>query len=247
MAPDRTLSGVRPAALFPPLLAVLALSACGADSEHAATQPATTPAKTAESTVFTVPDKLPPRERKRPARAATVAPRPSAPTAGAPTDAQVQDELAEALGVEAGTNVVDQAGLTADGLATVPPGAPSEVRAIIVAANKVARLPYRYGGGHGGVPGPETWVDTAYDCSGSMSFALASAKLLVSPLNSTGFMAWGRPGPGKWVTTFANDGHAFMVVAGLRFDTVERARTGTRWGPMNADVSDYTVRHPAGL
>ena len=217
---------------------MLVLAGCGASAEHAAT----TPEPATPSDVFTVPDELPPRE-KAPARKRPKAP---VPSSTAPTDAEVSADLAEAFGVDA-ASAVDRAGLTEDGLATIPPGAPSEVAAIITAANKVAKLPYRYGGGHGGVPGPETWVDSAYDCSGSMSFALASAGLLESPLTSVGFMAWGKPGPGKWVTTFANDGHAFMVVAGLRFDTVERARTGTRWGPMTASVSGFTVRHPTGL
>jgi hypothetical protein len=234
---DRTLSGVRPAVF----LALLFFAGCGSsEPRHAATTPAQ------PDNVFTIPAELPPPE-KTPARK----PRPKAtpdpaPAAGAPTDAEVQQELAEALGVS-GDAAIDQAGLTEEGLATVPPGAPAEVRAIIVAANKVAKLPYRYGGGHGGVPGPETWVDTAYDCSGSMSFALASAGLLDSPMTSVGFMAWGKPGPGRWVTTFANDGHAFMVVAGLRFDTVERARTGTRWGRAPTTSAGFTVRHPAGL
>lgn len=224
------------------LVVALLLAGCGAaEPERAATAPETPPAP---STVFTVPEELPPRER--PQRRDRPAPATPRPAAGAPSDAEVQADLSEALGVGADA-AVDQAGLTQDGLATVPPGAPPEVRAIIVAANKVARLPYRYGGGHGGVPGPETWVDTAYDCSGSMSFALASAGLLETPLNSVGFMGWGKPGPGRWVTTYANDGHAFMVVAGLRFDTVERARTGTRWGPMVRGVSGFTVRHPPGL
>jgi len=242
---------VRLAAVFPAFAAALALVACGSDEEHAATQPAAPPAKTtktAESKVFTVPDELPPRERRDETRTRTAPARPSAPSGGAPSDAEVERQLAEALGVASSGNVVDQAGLTEDGLATVPPGAPAEVAQIINAANKVARAPYRYGGGHGGgVGGDETWVDTAYDCSGSMSFALASAGLLDSPLNSTGFAAWGKPGPGKWVTLFANEGHAFMVVAGLRFDTVERARTGTRWGQAYSDVSGFAVRHPPGL
>ena len=224
------------------LLLAFALAGCGAaEPRSARTQP-----PSADSKVFTVPDELPPREKREEAEPPPRRSVPAAPAPGAPTDAEVQADLAEALGVDHSA-AVDQAGLTEDGLATVPPGAPAKVRAIIVAANKVARLPYRYGGGHGGVPGPETWIDTAYDCSGSMSFALASAGLLDSPLTSIGFMEWGRPGPGKWVTTFANDGHAYMVVAGLRFDTVERARTGTRWGPMTSSVSGYEVRHPPGL
>jgi hypothetical protein len=233
------------------LALTILLAGCGADGEeHAATQPHAVAVP--DSTVFTVPDKLPPRARHpqaTPAPQATHNPDTAAdgPAQGAPTDAEVQRELADALGVEPGANVIDQAGLTQDGMATVPPSAPAEVAAIINAANKVARAPYRYGGGHGGVSDEGIWVDSAYDCSGSVSFALASAGLLDSPLDSTSFMGWGKPGPGKWVTIFANHGHAFMVVAGLRYDTVERARTGTRWGRAYSTVSGFTVRHPAGL
>lgn len=225
------------------LLLTLVLAGCGsAPQEHAVEQPAVPPQ--GESKVFTVPDELPARERLPATPKRKPAPRAAE---GAPDDAQIREELAAALGLEGTDGIVDQAGLTADGLATVPPSAPAKVAAIIHAANQVAKAPYRYGGGHGGVASPETWIDTAYDCSGSMSFALANAGLLEGPLNSTGFMSWGDPGPGKWVTLFANEGHAFMVVAGLRFDTVERARTGTRWGRQLTDVSGFTVRHPPGL
>jgi cell wall-associated NlpC family hydrolase len=247
---------VRVAALFLTLL----LAGCGAAQENAARQPGAPPAKTRErpdSKVFTVPDELPPRESAgehdeevghNPDTAPGAQPpsSPDAPAEGAPSDEDVRRDLAEALGVD-GDQVIDQAGLTRGGLATVPPGAPPEVAAIINAANKVARAPYRYGGGHGGVGGDETWVDTAYDCSGSMSFAFAAAGLIDAPMASPGYMRWGKPGPGKWVTTFANEGHAFMVVAGLRFDTVERARTGTRWGQALRNVSGFVVRHPPGL
>ena len=211
------------------------------------------PRRPPSATVFTVPDELPPRARApKPAAAAhnpDTAPADSgdAAAAGAPSDAEVQRELARALGLAPGADGTDQAGLSAAGYATVPPSAPPEVAAIITAANQVARAPYRYGGGHGGVGGTETWVDSAYDCSASVSFALVSAGLVDRPLDSTSFMSWGKPGPGKWVTVFANRGHAFMVVAGLRFDTVERARTGTRWGQAYSKVSGFTVRHPAGL
>ena len=228
-----------------PLL-LIALAGCGTGEQHAATTPGA-PRPKPDSHVFTVPEKLPPKEKPRPAGAhhnADTAP--VAPASGAPSDAEVQRELAEALGVK-GTQVVDQAGMTQQGLATVPPSAPSKVAAIINAANQVARAPYRYGGGHGGVNQEGNWVDSAYDCSGSVSFALASAGLVTRQLDSTSFMSWGRPGPGKWVTVFANHGHAFMVVAGLRFDTVERARTGTRWGRVYTSVSGFAVRHPPGL
>jgi cell wall-associated NlpC family hydrolase len=241
------------------------LAGCGSNGgsggEHSASTPVppTNTVATVPSNVFTVPDELPPRESSEEPAEARHNPDTAPPggdhepeparkqSRGAPTDAEIQRELAEALGVTGSSDVIDQAGLTEAGLATVPPSAPAKVAAIITAANQVAHAPYRYGGGHGGVGGDETWVDTAYDCSGSISFALASAGLVESQLTSGLFMKWGKPGPGKWVTIFANEGHAFMVVAGLRFDTVERARTGTRWGRAYSQVSGFVARHPPGL
>ncbi|HLM50569.1 MAG TPA: hypothetical protein VK279_08470 [Solirubrobacteraceae bacterium] len=132
--------------------------------------------------------------------------------------------------------------VTADGLAAVPSSAPAMVRDIIAAGNKIALLPYRYGGGH-----TKDFRDTAYDCSASISYALAAAGLLDEPLASTGFMDWGSPGRGKWVTIYANAGHAFMVVAGLRFDTSGRGDNGTRWQAAPRNAGGFVVRHPPGL
>jgi cell wall-associated NlpC family hydrolase len=132
--------------------------------------------------------------------------------------------------------------VTEDGLAAVPSSAPDMVRSIIAAGNEIALLPYRYGGGH-----TKDFRDTAYDCSASVSYALAAAGLLKSPLASTGFMEWGEPGPGKWVTIYAHEGHAFMVVAGLRFDTSGQANGGTRWQAAPRSAGGFEVRHPPGL
>jgi hypothetical protein len=164
---------------------------------------------------------------------------------GAPTDAEVARELEKAYGTKA-SRAVDSAGLTAAGLATIPPSAPARVAFIINAANQVARKPYVYGGGHGRLAG-ETFVDSAYDCSGSVSFALAAAGLLDRPMDSTALARYGRPGPGKWVTIYANTGHAWMTVAGLRFDTSGRAEGGSRWQAKTRTVAGFTVRHPPGL
>src|SRR4051794_38730669 len=112
---------------------------------------------------------------------------------GAPSDEEVARELREALGARRDTSarsLVERATLTADGLATVPPGAPARVAAIIRGANEVARKPYVYGGGHGRLAG-ETWIDTAYDCSGSVSFALANAGLVDTPMVSGALASWG--------------------------------------------------------
>jgi peptidoglycan hydrolase-like protein with peptidoglycan-binding domain len=136
----------------------------------------------------------------------------------------------------------EEAYLDDSGLAVAPASAPEEVKAIIAAGNEIASAPYKYGGGH-----TKRWRDSGYDCSGSMSYALHGADLLDSPLDSTGFMSWGEPGPGTWVTTYANAGHSYMVVAGLRFDTTARRQTGNRWSDEMRSARGYRVRHPEGL
>jgi len=128
-----------------------------------------------------------------------------------------------------------------EGLAVAPTSAPAEVQAIIEAGNKIATKPYRYGGGHG------RWRDSGYDCSGSVSYALHGAGLLDTPLDSTGFMSWGERGKGDWVTIYANAGHAYMTVAGLRFDTSSSKRSGSRWSETTRSARGYRVRHPEGL
>ena len=97
------------------------------------------------------------------------------------------------------------------------------MRQIIEAGNSIARTPYKWGGGHG------KWQDTGYDCSGSVSFALAAAGLLDGPLASGPLMSWGKAGKGKWVTIYANAGHVYLEVAGIRFDTSGARVTGSRW------------------
>jgi cell wall-associated NlpC family hydrolase len=139
------------------------------------------------------------------------------------------------------TAPTEQATLDASGLAVAPASAPAEVQAIIAAGNAIATKPYKYGGGHG------RWIDSGYDCSGSMSYALHGAGLLDTALDSTGFMSWGDPGPGTWVTTYSNPSHGYMVVAGLRFDTSARRIGGSRWTDEMRSSSGYTVRHPTGL
>jgi peptidoglycan hydrolase-like protein with peptidoglycan-binding domain len=128
-----------------------------------------------------------------------------------------------------------------DGLAVAPAAAPDVVKAIIEAGNRIATKPYIYGGGHG------RWEDAGYDCSGSVSYALHGAGLLDQSMPSGGFMNWGDAGPGQWVTTYANGGHIFMVVAGLRFDTSGRSSAGSRWQADMRSGSGYSVRHPSGL
>jgi cell wall-associated NlpC family hydrolase len=135
----------------------------------------------------------------------------------------------------------DKAVVGSNGLATAPTFAPPLVKAIVAAGNRIATKPYKYGGGHG------RWEDWGYDCSGSMSYAFHGAGMLGTAMDSTGFMSWGDRGKGQWVTIYAMGSHAFMVVAGLRFDTSGRASQGTRWQADMRSSAGYVVRHPAGL
>jgi cell wall-associated NlpC family hydrolase len=165
-------------------------------------------------------------------------PSPSLPEPSTTED--VRQELAQS-GMTASPN---QATLTPDGLAIAPIDAPAAVQEVIAAGNEIARLPYRWGGGH------MTYEDTAYDCSGSISYVFAAAGLLNHTVVSGDLETWGDAGPGKWITVFANAGHTFMYVAGLRFDTVALAETGSRWSdrPANEpDLRTFAVRHPPGL
>jgi cell wall-associated NlpC family hydrolase len=174
-----------------------------------------------------------------------------APSPGAPTDAEVRAELREAraalanfkqhLNSTAFLRTGPQALVLADGSAMAPENAPDVVKRVILAANEIARFPYKWGGGHG------AWRDDGYDCSGSVSFALAGAGLLGSPLTSGGFLDYGGPGPGRWITIYTNYGHIFMVVAGLRFDTSGRGRVGTRWQEAPRSTHGFEVRHIPGL
>jgi cell wall-associated NlpC family hydrolase len=174
-----------------------------------------------------------------------------APSPGAPTDAEVRAELKEAraalsrfkrfLNTTAYLATGARARVLPDGTAQAPENAPEVVKRVILAANQIAKFPYKWGGGHG------AWRDDGYDCSGSVSFALAGAGLLDRPLTSGLFMGYGAAGPGRWITIYANEGHMFMVVAGLRFDTVGRGRAGTRWQEAAVTTSGYAVRHVPGL
>jgi cell wall-associated NlpC family hydrolase len=165
---------------------------------------------------------------------------PSSGLAEPVSDAVIRQELA-ASGLSASAK---QATLTPNGLAIAPIDAPAAVQAVIAAGNQIAHLPYRFGGGHG------TFEDSAYDCSGSLSFVFAAAGLLNTTVTSGQLMSWGAPGPGKWITVFAAPGHTFMYVAGLRFDTVALAETGSRWSNRSANepgLSGFVARHPPGL
>jgi hypothetical protein len=132
--------------------------------------------------------------------------------------------------------------LSADGrTAVAPPGAPAQVQAAIAAANRITRKPYRYGGGH------RRFRDSGYDCSGAVSYVLHGAGLLDAPLDSTGLSRWASPGRGGWITVYANRGHAYVVIAGLRFDTSGRGERGPRWRTERRSPRHYVARHTEGL
>jgi peptidoglycan hydrolase-like protein with peptidoglycan-binding domain len=133
----------------------------------------------------------------------------------------------------------EKAIINPDGTATAPASAPQQVKDIIAAGNEIHDKPYKYGGGHG------RWKDSGYDCSGSVSYALYGGGLLDESMPSGSFESWGEPGKGSWVTIYANGGHMFMVVAGLRFDT--SGAEPSRWQADMRSPSGYKVRHPAGL
>ncbi len=143
----------------------------------------------------------------------------------------------------AATGNVDVGGIAVNtgGMVQPPPGAPPAVAKVIAAGNAIATLPYIYGGGHA------SFHADGYDCSGSVSYALAAAGLVSSPMVSGDFENWGDPGPGRWITIYANADHVWMDVAGWRFDTVALAESGTRWARGGGEFSDMVVVHPPGL
>ncbi len=131
--------------------------------------------------------------------------------------------------------------LTDNGRVVVPDGAPERVRRLLAAANRIAHKPYVWGGGHG------SWDAAGYDCSGSLGYALHAAGVLDRSVTSGDLASYGKPGRGRWVTIYANGGHTYMVVAGLRFDTSAYKQTGSRWTRDTRGHGGYAVRHPAGL
>lgn len=129
-----------------------------------------------------------------------------------------------------------QAKLLKDGTAVAPKGAPDRIKRIIAAANEIEDKPYSYGGGHA------SWKSKGYDCSGAVSYALRAGGVLKSPLNSSGFMRWGKKGKGSWVTVYANRGHAYAVIAGLRWDTSMTEGDGPGWSKEMRSGKTYAKR-----
>jgi len=124
-----------------------------------------------------------------------------------------------------------------------PKSAPARVKAVIAAANKIRTKPYVWGGGHA------RWWDRGYDCSGSVSYALHGGEFLESPMPSGPMERWGEGGEGRWITVYANAGHAYAVIAGVRWDTSGNTdgKTGPRWHTDLRDNAGFVARHPLGF
>ena len=167
--------------------------------------------------------------------------------------ASAGDPAACAPGTSAGVSLVPgaRAKLLPNGLAAAPANAPPAVKRIIAAGNQIVGKPYAYGGGHG-LPLGE--VAPSYDCSSSVEHLLYGGGLLPGTYDAASgqLESLGAPGPGAWVTIYANADHVFMYVAGLRWDTHNAAgpgdgSAGIGWHPLIRDAAGFVVRHPAGL
>jgi cell wall-associated NlpC family hydrolase len=189
------------------------------------------------------------RERAAAAAARDVDPATGLPPASAgsngsytPPPPSERKHVYSATHLAGGSDSWSRTALQINRTAIAPPAAPDEIKGVISAANMLVGQPYRLGGGHG------SWRSRGYDCSGAVSFALAGGGLVSAPMTSGQFMSWGVPGPGRWLTVYANPGHVYAVVAGLRWDTVGDARgSGPRWKPYDAYPQGFVARHFPGL
>ncbi|MBJ7329658.1 MAG: hypothetical protein JHC95_07170 [Solirubrobacteraceae bacterium] len=245
----RTLAGAATALLLIGLVALLASSASGDEPKPRALRAVSSPLPLPVGTIR-LADNARAEIDQAAARAAQQEEDAAAKRAIAKADREAQQELAQTETLPAPTASIDpadadqtvvRAEVLDNGIALPPLESPPEVKSIIEAGNGIARTPYIWGGGHG------KWQDHGYDCSGSVSFALASAGLLGQSLTSGQLAHWGKPGKGKWVTIYANDGHVFLEVAGVRFDTTGRKATGSRWQNEMRSRTGFVARHPPGL
>jgi cell wall-associated NlpC family hydrolase len=171
---------------------------------------------------------------------------------GAPSDAEIKRELGEEEKYKAQERAVQHRALTpvpggssvgGNGTIPIPTNVPAVVQRVIAGGNAIADYPYIWGGGH-----DPSFVANGYDCSGSVSYALAAGGLLGAPLVSGELASWGEPGPGRWITIYANAGHTFMDVDGVWFDTAGRSGPyASRWLLSTPPLAGYAVRHPPGL
>jgi len=203
-------------------------------------------------------------EARRQVEARPPAPKPSQPESEAPSAAEIAADPSKLPPASAGSNGThvphksslgrgeifahrrgggdpNSTAILLTGVALAPPTAPEVVKGAINAANTIVGRPYVWGGGHA------SFYDNSYDCSGAVSFALFGGGLIPRPLDSSSLMRWGSPGPGKWITVYANPGHTFVEIAGLRFDTVgDEQGTGPRWHLATASTDGFVARHPPG-
>ncbi len=163
---------------------------------------------------------------------------------GAPSDQQIRQELNEEKAIQKSIAdkpihvIVD----ARTGVALAPIELPLRIQEVIAGGNAIRDFPYVYGGGH------RSFVDDAYDCSGSVTYALAAGGLISAPETSGQLEHWGAPGPGRYLTVFANAGHTFMYVDGVWFDTAGRAGPyTTRWLTQQPSLAGYKIRHYPGL
>lgn len=178
------------------------------------------------------------------AQAAAAAAARAAAAAAAAAQAQATQQSTQQAAAQATEQVNQQASgyaINTAGAVSAPAGAPAAVQEMIAAGNRIATLPYIWGGGHG------SFVSAGYDCSGSVSYVLNAAGLLSAPEVSGDFESYGDPGAGQWVTIYANAGHVWMEIAGWRFDTVALAEDGSRWSQGGGEFAGFVVRHPTGL
>ena len=179
------------------------------------------------------------------APAAAQTPAPATPVPAVPTSAPPATGGA-AYGVAFQPVVPGLVAQIVNGVAYAPDQAPDPVKQAIWAANQIVGMPYRLGGGH-----KLGFIDRAYDCSGTVSFAMHGAGLLAAPRDSSSFLRYGVAGKGQWITVYTNPGHAFAVIAGLRLDTSAAGDpaggSGPRWRPNLRSTRGYRARHPLGL
>jgi cell wall-associated NlpC family hydrolase len=224
--------------------ALLAAATVGASAQPSGPGGTREVADPQEARSFPAPASVKHAPAATPVRAAAIA-------AGAPSDAEVRRELQQMQAVERSAKAQQQQQLTpvaggssigGNGTIPIPSGVPEVVQKVIAGANEIADFPYVFGGGHA------SFVDNAYDCSGSVSYALAAGGLLSSPETSGELESWGVPGPGHYITVYANAGHAYMYVDGMLYDTAGRSGVyASRWLVGSVDNSGFIVRHYPGL
>jgi predicted small lipoprotein YifL len=199
-----------------------------------------------EASSFPAPSSVHHKAAKTPARAGE-----EVVAAGAPSDAEVRKELAQMHAAERATlntqrkQLVPVAGgesIGGNGTIPIPTNVPDVIQKVVAGANAIADFPYVFGGGHA------SFVDNAYDCSGSVSYALAAGGLLSEPETSGTLEGWGVPGPGRYITVYANAGHTYMYIDGMLYDTAGRSGVyASRWQVQPTNNAGYVVRHWPGL